>query len=77
MTDTALRELEQSFPQLKDVENEKELLWLNPHLRPAAEGNRVAPLSMADIDEAEDRLVEAMRPEGLLYWVRDRKTSLA
>ena len=28
-------------------------------------------------DEAEDRLVEAMRPEGLLYWVRDRKTSLA
>ena len=53
MTDTTLKKLEQSFPQLKDVENQKELLWLNPLLRPAAEGNRLVPLTMADIDEAE------------------------
>ena len=56
MTDTALKNLEQSFPRLKDVENEKELLWLNPLLRPAAEGNRMVPLTMADIDDAEARL---------------------
>ncbi len=56
MTDTTLKKLEQSFPQLKDVENQKELLWLNPLLRPAAEGNRLVPLTMADIDDAEARL---------------------
>ena len=63
MTEAALRELERSFPRLKDVENETELLWLNPKLRSAAEGHRLAPLTMADIEDAEARAAFESAPE--------------
>jgi len=56
MTAETLRKLEETVPQLRDVEKEQELLWRNPLLRPAEEGHRQVPLTMADIDDAEARL---------------------
>lgn len=56
MTKETLRRLETEVPLLKDVEQEKEILWLNPLRKPVAEGNKEVPLTMADIDGAEARL---------------------
>ena len=56
MTAETLRNLEETVPQLKALEEERELFWRNPLLKPAAQGHSLAPLTMADIDDAEARL---------------------
>ena len=56
MTKETLSALEAAVPQLKALERETELLWLNPLRKPAAEARGQVPLTMADIDDAEARL---------------------
>ena len=56
MTAETLRNLEETVPQLKALEEERELFWRNPLLKPAAQGHSLVPLTMADIDDAEARL---------------------
>ena len=46
MTEETLRRLEQAVPQLKAVREEREILWRNPLLAPAAQAREKAPLSM-------------------------------
>lgn len=54
MTKETLTALEAAVPQLKAIEQETELLWRNPKMKPAAEVR--TDLTMADIDDAEARL---------------------
>ena len=56
MTEETLRKLEKTVPQLKALERGQEILWCNPLLKPAAEGLKQLPLTMADIQDAEARL---------------------
>ena len=56
MTAETLRNLVETVPQLKALEEERELFWRNPLLKPAAQGHSLVPLTMADIDDAEARL---------------------
>ena len=57
MTEESLRQMEARFPQLTDLRAERELLWRNPLLTTAARGRALAPLTLADVDDAEARLI--------------------
>ena len=51
-----LQELESRFPIIKDIEQEKEVVWLNPDKTSMEEAKKTMELSMKDVDDAEARL---------------------
>ena len=50
-----LKELESRFPLIKDMEQAKEVVWMNPELLSMEEILKGQTLTMADIDDAERR----------------------
>ena len=56
MTNETRKELMERVPLLRQIEAGEELLWINPLRLPAAQGHEKAPLTMADIDDAQARL---------------------
>lgn len=50
-----IQEMEDKFPLIKDMEQAREVIWINPHLSSMKEIVKKQPLSMADIDDAERR----------------------
>lgn len=44
------------YPILADLKEAKEIVWINPDKVVTTEGFARAPLGMADIDDAEERL---------------------
>ena len=51
-----LQELENRFPIIKDIEQEKEVAWINPDKTTMEEAMKTMELSMKDVDDAEARL---------------------
>ena len=51
-----LQELESRFPIIKDIEQEKEVAWINPDKTSMEEARKAMELSMKDVDDAEARL---------------------
>ena len=51
-----LQELESRFPIIKDIEQEKEVAWINPDKTSMEEARKAMELSMKDVDDAETRL---------------------
>ena len=51
-----LEKLMQDCPILQDMQQAKEIVWINPSKLPAEEGLAQCELTMADIDDAEARL---------------------
>ena len=51
-----LQELESRFPIIKDIEQEKEVAWINPDKTTMEEAKKTMELSMKDVDDAEARL---------------------
>lgn len=51
-----LQQLKASFPLIEDLISLKETLWFNPKLSAYQTGIELAPLSRADVIDAEDRL---------------------
>ena len=51
-----LQELESRFPIIKDIEQEKEVAWINPDKTSMEEARKAIELSMKDVDDAEARL---------------------
>ena len=49
-------ELEKKVPILKDIQNEKEVFWINPDKTNCEEAMKHIELTMADVDDAEQRL---------------------
>lgn len=50
-----IQEMEDKFPLIKDMEQAREVIWINPHLSSMKEIVKKQSLSMADIDDAERR----------------------
>ena len=50
-----IREIEDKFPLIKDMEQAKEVIWINPGLLDMKDAMKGQTLSMADIDDAERR----------------------
>lgn len=50
-----IQEMEDKFPLIKDMEQAREVIWINPHLSSMKEIVKKQSLSMADIDNAERR----------------------
>lgn len=50
-----IQEMEDKFPLIKDMEQAREVIWINPHLSSMKEIMKKQSLSMADIDDAERR----------------------
>lgn len=50
-----IQEMEDKFPLIKDMEQAREVIWINPHLSSMKEIVKKQSLSMADIDDAECR----------------------
>ena len=48
--------LEESYPIVKELRQETELVWINPNKTAWAQGSKEIELTMADIDDAEARL---------------------
>lgn len=48
--------LEERFPIIKDIQAEKEVVWINPEKEEFAKSMEGAELTMADVDDAERRL---------------------
>lgn len=48
--------LEERFPIIKDIQAEKEVVWINPEKAEFAKSMEGAELTMADVDDAERRL---------------------
>ena len=51
-----LQELENRFPVIRDIEQEKEVAWINPDKTTMEEAMKTMELSMKDVDDAEARL---------------------
>lgn len=51
-----LQELEEKFPIVRDIAQEKEVAWINPDKTSMEEARKTMELSMKDIDDAEARL---------------------
>ena len=51
-----LQELEEKYPIIRDIKNEKEVAWINPDKTTMEEALKTMELSMKDIDDAEARL---------------------
>ncbi len=51
-----VRELEEKFPLIKDIEVEKEVAWINSDKLPMEQAKRELELSMKDVEDAEARL---------------------
>ena len=51
-----LQELEVKFPIVRDLEQEKEVAWINPDKTSMEEARKAMELSMKDVDDAEARL---------------------
>ena len=51
-----LQELEEKFPIVRDLAQEKEVAWINPDKTSMEEARKTMELSMKDIDDAEARL---------------------
>ena len=61
-----IQEMEDKFPLIKDMEQAREVIWINPHLSSMKEIVKKQSLSMADIDDAErrwDRFAPFIRTE--------------
>ena len=50
-----IREMENKFPLITDMEQAKEVIWINPGLLDMKDAMKGQTLSMADIDDAERR----------------------
>lgn len=50
-----IQEMEDKFPLIKDMEQAREVIWINPHLSSMKEIVKKQSLSMADINDAERR----------------------
>ena len=51
-----LEELMEKVPLLKEIGEEKEVAWINPHKIPFSDAKENSELTMADIEDAERRL---------------------
>lgn len=56
MVKNELNALINTSPIIKDMSAEKEIIWINPQLTDFATAEKNLPLSMKDIEEAEERL---------------------
>ena len=51
-----LQELEEKFPVVRDIAQEKEVAWINPDKISMEEAQKTMELSMKDVDDAEARM---------------------
>ena len=51
-----IKELEKNVPILKDIQEEKEVVWINSDKLPCEEAMKHIELTMKDVDDAEARL---------------------
>lgn len=56
MKKIVLNELTEQFPILKEIQKEKEIVWINPDKTDYETGMQGSELTMEDIDDAEQRL---------------------
>lgn len=57
MKKIVLNELTEQFPILKEIQKEKEIVWINPDKTDYETGMQSSELTMEDIDDAEQRLL--------------------
>ena len=57
MNASELKKLLQNIPAVRRLAAREETVWENPGIRPFAEAESNLPLSSADIDDAEQRLL--------------------
>lgn len=51
-----MKTLEEKFPIVKKMQKGEEVIWLNPDKVSFEESRKDCELSMADVDDAEERL---------------------
>lgn len=56
MTDLNIELLKEKYPILKDIAKQKEIVWINPDKKECAKAITECELTMADVEDAENRL---------------------